>query len=119
MCVRNHTRVGSYSAVAPVVASVVLINVHTRHTGFDRALRALVKHERAPTTHDSILTPPVLASRGPPPSPSLLTIARLSPRGAISLLGGRRSRGRNYHISRRTRHELQAHHVHVALLTSF
>ena len=28
----------------------------------------------------------------------------------------RRSRGRDYHISRRTRHELQAHHRHVALL---
>ena len=33
-----------------------------------------------------------------------------------SYLGGRRSRGRDYHISRRTRHELQAHHGHVALL---
>ena len=31
-------------------------------------------------------------------------------------LSGRRSRGRDYHISRRTRHELQAHHGHVALL---
>ena len=33
-----------------------------------------------------------------------------------SYLGGRRSRGRDYHISRCTRHELQAHHGHVALL---
>ena len=31
-------------------------------------------------------------------------------------LGGRRSRGRNYHTPRRSRHELQAHHGHVALL---
>ena len=32
-------------------------------------------------------------------------------------LSGRRSRGRDYHISRCTRHELQAHHLgHVALL---
>ena len=31
-------------------------------------------------------------------------------------LGSRRPRGRNYHTSRRTRHELQAHHGHVALL---
>ena len=72
---------------------------------FDRALRALGKHARAPTTLDSnrygslAVLPPNL-----PCSPS---------RG---YLGGRRSRGRNYHISRRTRHELQAHHVHVALL---
>ena len=56
------------------------------------------------------MTPPGMASRGPPPEPSWLTmIARLN-------IGGRRSRGRNYHISRRTRHELQAHHGHVALL---
>ena len=41
--------------------------------------------------------------------PSLLTIARLSQRPSFS-------RTRLYHISRRTRHELQAHHGHVALL---
>ena len=58
------------------------------------------------------MTPPGMASRGPPPGPSLLTIARLS----RSALGGRRYHGRDYHISRCTRHELQAHHGHVALL---
>ena len=40
---------------------------------------------------------------------AVLTIARL-------YLSGRRSRGRDYHISRRTRHELQAHHGHVTIL---
>ena len=55
------------------------------------------------------MTPPGMASRGPPPGPSLLTIAP-------GYLSGRRSRGRDYHISRCTRHELQAHHGHVALL---
>ena len=111
---------------------------------FDRALRALGKHARAgraPTTHDSTRAPG-MASRGPPTGPSLLTIARLSRRPSFSVSQSvsyftvpprahpstgsqsgsatapplpRRSRGRDYHISRRTRHELQAHHGHVAL----
>ena len=66
--------------------------------------RLVSTHARRPP-----MTPPGMASRGPPPGPSLLTIARLSQRPSFS-------RTRDYHISRCTRHELQAHHGHVALL---
>ena len=69
--------------------------------------RLVSTHARRPP-----MTPPGMASRGPPPGPSLLTIARLS----RSALGGRRYHGRDYHISRGTRHELQAHHGYVAIL---
>ena len=44
---------------------------------FDRALRALGKHARAPTTHDSTRYGNGMASRGPPPGapgPSLLCL---------------------------------------------
>ena len=59
---------------------------------FDRALRALGKHARAPPTHDS----------------TRYGLSRSSPRTFLpcspsrGYLGGRRSHGRNYHISRRT-----------------
>ena len=61
---------------------------------FDRALRALgnYKHARTPTTHDT----------------TRYGLSRSSPRTFLALspsrgyLGGRRSHGRNYHISRRT-----------------
>ena len=106
---------------------------------FDRALRALGKHARAPTTHDSTRyglsrsSPrtflPCSPSRGylggrrsQSDSQSVISRSRpaLTPPPARSpappLPSLRRSRGRDYHISRRTRHELQAHHRHVALL---
>ena len=51
-----------------------------------------------------------MASRRGPPPRTFLAHHRAAD------LGGRRSRGRDYHISRRTRHELHAHHGHVALL---
>ena len=72
---------------------------------FDSALRALGKHARAPTTHDSTAVGPLAVL--PPHLPC--TPSR-------GYLGSRRSRGRNYHTPRRSRHELQAHHGHVALL---
>ena len=56
------------------------------------------------------MTPPGMASRGPPPEPSLHTAAPIS--AAVVL-------GRNYHTMLpyfSPHHELQAHHGHVALL---
>ena len=64
---------------------------------FDRALRALGKHARAPTTHDS--TRYGLSRSSPQTFLVAHTIARLL-RGLPlrGYLGSRRSRGRNYHI---------------------
>ena len=71
--------------------------------------------ERLVSTHArrSPMTPPGMATVWPlavlpPVHPDLPCYG--------GYLSGRRSRGRDYHISRRTRHELQAHHGHVALL---
>ena len=77
-----------------------------------RVASALGKHARAPTTHDSTRYG---LSRS---SPRTFLAHPIAHHRCCGYLSSHRSRRRNYHTSRRTRHELQAHHGHVALVTA-